>query len=374
METGHQMPFGIGFVTDLLGLSQGTGAADRESFYTACPFCQRKRKLNINLKKDAWHCPACGEGGGMIKLYAMCREISQKEAARELFRIYHDTDEKTRKEVSVRKSVLADLPEKRSAADLKKRNAAYQSLLAVLPLSDVHREALHRRGLSDDVIDRLGYRSTPQHGLGRIAAALEERGVDLDRIPGFYGTTKKRMVYRTPGILLPVRTLRGQISGLQIRYDSLPETASEKEKEVYRKYAWFYSGDKKTGTSVSGCENIHHAGFHQGASVRKVCLTEGVLKADIASAFSRVPFLGLTGVCNTAQLKSGLEDLKRRGTESVYVCVDMDWQTNRNVERALARIAGICQSSGLETTVLTWPGTYKGIDDFLLEKKRRGML
>lgn len=51
METGHQMPFGIGFVADLLGLSQGTGAADRESFYIACPFCQRKRKLNINLKR-----------------------------------------------------------------------------------------------------------------------------------------------------------------------------------------------------------------------------------------------------------------------------------------------------------------------------------
>ena len=89
MGPGHNMPFGISFVAGILGLSGEDLNGNRESYYITCPFCGRKKKLNINLRKDTWHCPACGEGGGMVKLYAMCREISHKEAIRDLYQVRH---------------------------------------------------------------------------------------------------------------------------------------------------------------------------------------------------------------------------------------------------------------------------------------------
>src|SRR5262245_55389517 len=46
-------------------------------------------------------------------------------------------------------------------ADPDTLHAAYGALLAELGLHHRHREALHRRGLCDDAIDRRGYRSVP---------------------------------------------------------------------------------------------------------------------------------------------------------------------------------------------------------------------
>ena len=39
--------------------------------YVDCPICGDCRgKMNLNTAKDLWRCNYCGEGGGMLSLYA----------------------------------------------------------------------------------------------------------------------------------------------------------------------------------------------------------------------------------------------------------------------------------------------------------------
>ena len=69
---------------------------------------------------------------------------------------------------------------------------------------------------------------------------------------------------------------------------------------------------------------------------------------------------------NIAQLK-----LKKQGTRTIKVAVDMDCRAKESVSRALQNIRRIISEVGLESIMLTWDPKYKEIDEFLLEDKRR---
>jgi hypothetical protein len=79
----------------------------------------------------------------------------------------------------------------RAGPDLLHR--AYSALLSRLTLSKAHREALRARGLSDEDIDRRGYRTLPIQGRPRLAREIREAlGDGLLAVPGFasrIGTT-----------------------------------------------------------------------------------------------------------------------------------------------------------------------------------------
>ena len=195
-------------------------------------------------------------------------------------------------------------------------------------------------------------------------------------IPGMYRVNDSiRIVRRSnksiSGYFVPVKDCYGRISGMQIRYDNLPENATEKQIENYHKYAWYSSSEKETGCPVTGIENVHHTFTVDGAAPKTVYLTEGCLKADIASAISGKPFIALIGVNNVSQLPQELKYLKENGTQLIKVAVDMDYRDKPNVAKALANIMQIIGEAGLESVLLTWPSEYKGIDDFLAEDARR---
>ena len=49
--------------------------------YVDCPICgDRRGKMNLNLTKNIWRCNYCGEGGGMLALYAKVYRISNSDA------------------------------------------------------------------------------------------------------------------------------------------------------------------------------------------------------------------------------------------------------------------------------------------------------
>ena len=75
---------------------------------------------------------------------------------------------------------------------------------------------------------------------------------------------------------------------------------------------------------------------------------------------------------NTSQLKDELVYLKDHGTTKIHVAVDMDYRDKPTVKKALDNIMNTIHDAGLESLMLTWPEEYKGIDDFLLENKKRG--
>src|SRR5262245_3134720 len=89
-------------------------------------------------------------------------------------------------------------------------NEVYGALLGRLTLSKPHRDALSRRGLPEDAIERGGYRTLPVQGRPRIARDLRERfGDGLLRVPGFVvkeGRSGRYLTLRGPaGLVVPCR-------------------------------------------------------------------------------------------------------------------------------------------------------------------------
>ena len=95
-------------------------------------------------------------------------------------------------------------------------------------------------------------------------------------------------------------------------------------------------------------------------------ITEGALKANVISSFLDAPVVGVAGTSSFNEtfgdyLKEELPDLRR-----VVIAYDTDWMKKKEVRRALLRLQRVLTKAGLRWKLRTWPGEYKGYDDFLL--------
>ena len=126
--------------------------------------------------------------------------------------------------------------------DVDSRHETYQTLLSKLSLASDHRQNLHDRGLSDEMIERLGYKTTPVIGMKALAKQLMNEGLYLAGVPGFYKTDSGEwsFINEKRGILIPVREEHGSIQGLQIRRDNVTR----------RKFRWVSSVGKTTAAAL----------------------------------------------------------------------------------------------------------------------------
>lgn len=247
----------------------------------------------------------------------------------------------------------AELP----IASAEVRDNTYSNLLSLLTLCPTHQASLKERGLTRDEIDWLGYRTTPTTRLRRIVTELLERGCVLDGVPGFYcqkDTGQWTLDIRGSGIMLPDRNLNGQIEAIQVRLD-----------KVYnQKFYNLTSVDQYYGTQSKCCP--HYVGVHEGDEV--VCLTEGVMKADIAYNFAlgtsyECGFVGLTGVPSYSQFERALEELNSIGVVRINIMVDSDYQVKEEVRKARDRYIEMGVAAGFEVAPITWTQKWKGVDD-----------
>lgn len=370
-------------VSSLLGIEVQN--ANREQIRArVCPFCGSRTAFSMDKQNNTWHCFACGEKGNSITLYSKLKKVSNKIAYKALLEYAEEEHIETEEEKAKKPRLTY------------KRFEANKTLLEELKLSKDHEENLLSRGLAKDDISRLGYKTLDipnmsyddRDALAKSVIKKIEKLEENERISGFYdlNSDKPKIAYQQRGILIPVRNIRREIEGFQIRHDSLPENATENQKALFHRYGWFTSGGKSSGIRVSGIGNIHHAGnWYYATQVRSVFITEGALKADIAATIldrmkgdAHHLFLGLTGVQNVSQLKEELQLLANFQLREVKLCVDMDYLTNKNVKQALENIKKIVQEVhyiddngnpvSLNYTVVKWNPEYKGIDDFLKAK------
>lgn len=364
-------------VSSILGINLQNARTDTVRA-RECPFCGSHTAFSMSLESNTWHCFACGEKGNSITLFSKVKGVTNKEAYKELQTL---SEEKVTE------------PEEEKPHQTAKRFDAYAHLLDNLKLSKDHRDNLLTRGLTDEEVVKLNYKTLDipamsydgRDALAQKVADASEKLSEFERIPGFYdfNTDNPKIAWQPRGILIPVRNIRREIEGFQIRHDSLPDNATKQQKEMFHRYGWFTSGDKKTGIRVSGIGNIHHAGnWYYLTQVSDVYITEGALKSDVASAIldrmqpnKQHLFLGLTGVQNVSQLENELKLLANFNLKKVNLCVDMDYLTNKNVQKALENIkkiiTGVCYKDingneiPLTCSVVNWNPEYKGIDDFL---------
>jgi hypothetical protein len=245
-------------------------------------------------------------------------------------------------------------------ADADTLNEVYAAFLSQLALNKSHRENLLRRGLSDETIERNGYKTLPLQGRARIATQLRERfGDQVLRVPGFVvkeGDRGRYLTVRGPaGIVVPVRNLAGHIVALKVRRDGPGDGGS--------RYVYVSS----TGHGGPGPASPAHVPLGMAAPAEVVRLTEGELKADISQSLSGLPTLSVPGA---ATWKPCLPVLKQLGTRIVRLAFDVDAWEKPQVARALAACAEAVAAEGHAVELERWAATDgKGIDDVLAAGK-----
>lgn len=251
-------------------------------------------------------------------------------------------------------------------ADPDNLHKVYTYLLSELKLFDHHRENLNKRGLSDEQIALRGYKSLFKNR-SQIAKAIVDRyGPDLcAKVPGLFLKQGKKGDYWTVsgpnGIVIPVRDSRYRIVALKMRLD---------EPIGGNKYLYVTSRERNgavwNGPGPGAPVHIALVNKSQEAEVLSdvIRLTEGELKADVATALSCILTISIPGVSTWRPALSVINEL---GAKTVRLAFDADSRANKHVAKALKKTAEALQKEGFNVEIEIWPPEKaKGVDDLLV--------
>ena len=232
---------------------------------------------------------------------------------------------------------LPDPP--RAPADVLAR--AYGMLLAFLVLSPEHRADLHRRGISDEVIARNGFRSWPAARGDRAELARElhrELGDACHGVPGWHVTGDRPMLAGGSGWCFPMWDLGGRVVAIKIR-----------GRDGY----YYLSSAKHGGPGAGSHARLAWPGRRprKGDQAELVRITEGEVKAIVAAEHTGVPTVSCPGV---ALWRAVLPWLKQIGAQRILLAFDADATTNPNVARALLDAVRALRAKGYPTQIETW--------------------
>ena len=180
------------------------------SGYFDCPICGGQKKLNVNVKVGhggVCRCAKCAAGGDKLDLYLLFHNprLVPTRSTSESGSVYYRPSEEDRrrgmKEImealhirrsdpnfmrNVVKAKTAATTQQPQISSPEQRNVVYSSFLQLLKLTSAHRTALHERGLTDQEIERMQFRSTPMFGRTQRAQKLIGQGLSLEGVPGFF--------------------------------------------------------------------------------------------------------------------------------------------------------------------------------------------
>ncbi len=239
----------------------------------------------------------------------------------------------------------------------------YRALHSNLYLTALHTKHLtQERQLSPEAIQARGYQSWGQGDRllrSRLAEVLHSLfgGIVLD-VPGFLLREQGR-TYLTlggpPGILIPVHNADGQIVAHQIRTDQPGQSG---------KYVWLSSTSR--GGPGPGSP-VHVSRPLQPTTSQRVWLTEGPLKADIASERLGEIVLALPGVQADKHFLPTLQKLQERNEiKELVIALDSDWHEKSAVATARLKLAEAAARQGIPVSLADWTPNLKGLDDLLL--------
>ena len=360
--------FDIVEVAERCGIEFDSRTLNRREVEAWCPFCPTKSSsyhLSLNRDKERFFCHKCSASGNSVTLYARMFDLSNKEAAEKLST---GTDD-----IACQRE-QAEITPKSEMASLARRHDVYYDMLSAMNLSDMHRENLLERGLSEERISQNMYRSMPDNAYKRrrIAEYLSKRH-DLCGIPGFYYSKYGQWeLWGKPGILIPICNVDGYIQGLQIRLN-------EAKKKKYRwltsnpDYGYPYGTATNTWVHITG----NRPSFDTPV---EAYITEGGLKGDTASYLSGDRLYICTA--GTTSIRYLYDTLMSLNISKVNGCYDMDQVAVLNdlLERRkdpydaeahkpcpLEKMEAVVHSTKVPYERRIWPAEQNGIDTFYLD-------
>ncbi len=180
-----------------------------------CPFCGGKKAyINPKPSVNGFTCYSgkCSRQLGFMSLY---RELSGQYDAR-----YSDVVAFIDGNHSGEKPYDQALPtvHEEERVSLEQRHKVYSKMLSLLTLDEDDKNSLIKRGLTEEQITKLGYKSCPsKERIPEIIKDMEQAGLNLCGVPGFYKRYGKYTMMLANGFFIPFRSLNGKIQGLQIR-------------------------------------------------------------------------------------------------------------------------------------------------------------
>lgn len=260
-------------------------------------------------------------------------------------------------------------------APITQRTQVYERLLDMLELSESHRRALEARGLTAAYIRHGRYRSLPADWRARqeIAHALVDSfGAIAASVPGIVPARDRDgqpisgrwTLAGLAGLLIPVR-IDGNISAIKIRRD-------DDSQGRYANAPRYSALSSASAGGVSAEVTSHRPSWTRckGAPVLRV--TEGELKADVASALSGVPTISVPGI---GQYRRAFEVVHIARPELVEVVFDHDEnpKTRARVAACADALVRALSEAGYPAVRRVIDGSEgKGIDDVLLRRVRAG--
>jgi len=260
-------------------------------------------------------------------------------------------------------------------APIAQRTQVYDRLLDLLDLSDAHRRALEARGLPAALIRHARYRSLPVDWRKRQEVAhelVDAFGAIAGSVPGIVPARDRAgqpiagrwTVAGLAGLLIPVR-IDGGISAIKIRRDD----------DTNGRFANAPRYSALSSTSAGGVSaevTSHRPSWVRCKGAPLLRVTEGELKADVASALSGIPTISVPGI---GQYKRAFEVVHVARPELVEVVFDHD-ENPKTLARAIAyaeKLVRDLREAGYRAVRGVIDGTEgKGIDDVLLHRARAG--
>lgn len=248
-------------------------------------------------------------------------------------------------------------PKADSSGEPDVRHEVYLELLKSLQLSEKHRADLLRRKGSPESCP--WYRTLPLVGRAKIAKRLLKK-FDRSALLGVPGIIEKQgedcpyiTIAGSPGLLIPIWSEQRKIIAIKIRPDD----------QTRGKYRWMTSSNPQGGRKGPSPGTPAHCPTLVPVPSARVRLTEGPLKADIASGLNCLPAVAADSVANA---KPVIALLQRIGCKIAVLSFDADWRTNPQVAAGTARCAEALREAGIEVEFEVWPAEQgKGIDDVL---------
>jgi hypothetical protein len=165
----------------------------------------------------------------------------------------------------------------------------------------------------------------PRKGRAALARRIADWwGYDVCvQVPGFYIAERDDRRYLTlagaAGLVIPGRNMDGHIVALKVRADD-PGDGPKYTTISSAKY-----GGPSPGAQV-------HVPLYDGPRTETIRLTEGELKADVATTLSGLLTMSVPGV---AMWRRALPVLQALRPQRILLAFDADWRTNPHVAQAL---------------------------------------
>jgi len=235
-------------------------------------------------------------------------------------------------------------------SERKFRHRIYTKLASIFGISERHISDLRSRGLSDTEIEHRGYWSITSPLTTKLFEEFKDGRKEIgEKVPGvFSGGSLK--IHAANSLMVPVRDIDGNVIGIQYRPNEIKQGGA--------KYLWLSSNSH----GVAATSTCHFAlpPVNKECKPKIVRITEGPLKADIATAYSGIRTLAIAG---TGSWKVGVDGTRSILPEIVYLAFDMDEFSNPGVARAVVDTYDALIESGTLVQMETWDDKHKGIDD-----------